>query len=191
MTTPTISNDLLSASMIPTERLEAEIASLAAHLTAAMCEWLLLVAEYDRRRAFESWECVSMVQWLSMVGISPVTARQHVAVARRLGELPAVREAFAKGEVSFSRSRHLSYRDARYGRHAPRPHRGWPRRRRWISIVSDTARALKALEPRHAERQAAERHLSWWFDEDGMCRVRGVLPPEVGAQFVAAGNGGT
>ena len=47
-----------------TERLEAEITTLAAHLTAAMCRWLLLVGEYDRRRAYEHWECLSMAQWL-------------------------------------------------------------------------------------------------------------------------------
>ena len=36
-----------------TERLEAEITTLAADLTAALCRWLGLVAEYDRRKAYE------------------------------------------------------------------------------------------------------------------------------------------
>ena len=91
---------------VTTERLEAEITTFAAHMTAAMCRWLLLVAEYDRRAAFEQWECVSMAQWLGVhVGISSVTARQQVAVARKLVVLPAIREAFGSGRVSYSRVR--------------------------------------------------------------------------------------
>ena len=91
-----------------TERLEAEITSFAADLTAALCGWLLLVGEYDRRGAYEQWECVSMAQWLGVhVAISAVTARQHVIVARRLGVLPAVTEAFGQGRVSYSRVRAL------------------------------------------------------------------------------------
>ena len=66
-----------------TERLEAEITTWAGHLAAATCHWLLHVGEYDRRKGYEEWECVSAAQWLGLhVGISPVTARQHVAVAR-------------------------------------------------------------------------------------------------------------
>ena len=98
-------SDILVGS-ISTERLEAEITTFAAHMTAAMCRWLLLVAEYDRRRGFEQWECVSMAQWLGVhVGISSVTARQHVAVARQLLVLPAIRDAFGSGSVSYSRVR--------------------------------------------------------------------------------------
>lgn len=34
---------------MPLERLEAEICQLAAHLDAALCRWLLLVADFHRR----------------------------------------------------------------------------------------------------------------------------------------------
>jgi hypothetical protein len=40
---------------LPLERLEAEITTLAGHLAAAECRWLLLVAEFDRRRGYEQW----------------------------------------------------------------------------------------------------------------------------------------
>ena len=91
---------------LSTERLEAEITTYAAHMAAAMCRWLMLVAEYDRRGAYEQWECVSMAQWLGVhVGISSVTARQQVAVARELAMLPAIREAFASGALTYSRVR--------------------------------------------------------------------------------------
>ena len=39
---------------MPLERLEAEITELAGHLAAAECRWLLLIAEFDRRRGTSS-----------------------------------------------------------------------------------------------------------------------------------------
>lgn len=36
---------------LETERLEAEITTLAAHIAAATCRWLLMVGELDRRQA--------------------------------------------------------------------------------------------------------------------------------------------
>jgi hypothetical protein len=48
-----------------TERLEAEITTLAAHLTAAECRFLLLVGEFDRREAYLAWGCRTAAFWLS------------------------------------------------------------------------------------------------------------------------------
>jgi hypothetical protein len=91
---------------LPTERLEAEIVGLAARMAGAMCRWLLLVAEFDRREAYEAWECTSTAQWLSWrCAISAPTAREHVRVARALVDLPLVRAAFASGELSYSKVR--------------------------------------------------------------------------------------
>ena len=44
---------------VPTERLEAQITELAGHLAAAECRWLGLVGEFDRRKGYEAWGCVS------------------------------------------------------------------------------------------------------------------------------------
>jgi hypothetical protein len=94
------------AAELSTEHLEAEIVGLAAHLASAMCRWLLLVAEFDRRGAAEAWECTTTAQWLSWrCAVAPATAREHVRVARALGELPLVREAFASGALSYSKVR--------------------------------------------------------------------------------------
>ena len=177
--------ELLDVGGLATERLEAEITTFAAHLSAAMCRWLLLVAEYDRRGAFEQWECVSMARWLGIhVGISRVTARQHVAVARRLVVLDAVRDAFGRGELSYSRVRavcriaqpHDQHEWVDLARNATAP--------QLERIVADTIRAVRAAQPGQAEVQAAARRLTWFFDDDGMCHVSGVLPPEVGALLV-------
>ena len=170
-----------SLAAVASERLEAEISTLAAHLTAAMCRWLLLVGEYDRRRAFEQWECITMAQWLNVhVGISIGTARQHVAVARKLAELPAIRDAFGRGEVSFSRVRAIC-RVA-----TPTTEHQWLDLARNATgsqierIVHDTIRVERVTAMGHDERVTSRRELSWWIDDDGMYHVTGVLPAEIG-----------
>ena len=60
-----IADDDAGLTALATERLEAEILSTAAHLAAGTCRFLLLVAEYDRRHAWENWECRSAAHWLN------------------------------------------------------------------------------------------------------------------------------
>jgi hypothetical protein len=73
------------------DRLEHQIMTQAGHLSAAMCRWLLLVAEYDRRAAYERWECRSMAHWLEWkCGLAAATAREHVRVARAIAALPVI-----------------------------------------------------------------------------------------------------
>ena len=91
------------------EELEREISELAAHLAAATCRWLLLVAEFDREGGWAEWGAKSCAQWLSWrCSIGRVTAREHVRVARRLAELPLVRQAFATGELSYCKVRAIT-----------------------------------------------------------------------------------
>jgi hypothetical protein len=86
------------------EELEREICELSAHLAAATCRWLTLLAEWDQRGGWAEWGCRSCAQWLSWrCGIAPGAARERLRVARRLTELPLVREAFATGELSYFR----------------------------------------------------------------------------------------
>jgi hypothetical protein len=67
----------------PLEALAEEITTLAAHVSAAMCRWLGLVAEFDRRLGWAEWGCKSCAHWLSWrCSITPATARDHVRVAR-------------------------------------------------------------------------------------------------------------
>jgi hypothetical protein len=91
------------------EELEHEICELAAHLAAATCRWLLLVAEFDQRGGWADWGAKSCVQWLCWrCSIGPVAAREHVRVARRLLELPLVRGAFAAGELTYCKVRAIT-----------------------------------------------------------------------------------
>ncbi len=178
----TLIDGSVDLSGVPTERLEQEITTFAAHLTAAMCRWLLLVAEFDRRCAYEAWECLNTAQWLNLqVGISVTTGRQHVAVARQIERLPAVRAAFGAGELSYSRVRAIC-RVAQ-----PDDETRWLDVARQATasqldrIVSDTIRATRAAEPNASAAHDEDRSLSWFVQDNGMYEVRCCLPPEVGA----------
>ncbi|MGZ6968860.1 MAG: DUF222 domain-containing protein, partial [Acidimicrobiia bacterium] len=93
----------------PMEWLEAEICTLAGHIAAATCRFLLLIGEFDDRGGWRTWECLSAAHWLSWkCGMSTRTAREHVRVAHALQELPVMTEAFAAGQLSYSKVRAMT-----------------------------------------------------------------------------------
>ncbi len=94
---------------LATERLEAEITTLAGQLAAGECRWLLLVAEFDRREAWRAWGCASIVHWLGwQCGLDARSARERVRVARALLEFGVIRETFAAGALSYSKVRAIT-----------------------------------------------------------------------------------
>jgi hypothetical protein len=87
----------------PLERLEAQICELAGHLTAATCRFLILLADFDARRGWASWDMNSCATWLSWkCQMSSGTAREHVRVARALRDLPVIRAEFGAARLSSS-----------------------------------------------------------------------------------------
>ena len=94
---------------IPMERLEARICELAGHLTAATCQFLLLIADFDAREGWADWEMPSCAAWLSWkCQIASGTACEHVRVARALEALPAITAEFAAGRLSYAKVRALT-----------------------------------------------------------------------------------
>ena len=94
---------------VPLERVEAQICELAGHLAAATCRFLVLLADFDARRGWASWEMGSCAQWLSWkCQLSSGTAREHVRVARALRDLPVIRARFAAGRLSYAKVRALT-----------------------------------------------------------------------------------
>jgi hypothetical protein len=93
----------------PLERLEARICELAGHLTAATCQFLLLVADFDERKGWSAWEMPSCAAWLSWkCQIAPGTAREQVRVARCLVDNLLIRREFAAGRLSYAKVRALT-----------------------------------------------------------------------------------
>lgn len=167
------------------EELGTRIAAMASDIEAAMCRWLMLVAEFDRR---EGWahegaaSCAAWVSWRCAVG--PTAAREHVRVARRLMELPAVRGAFSRGELSYSKVRAIT-------RVEDVAHEG-----ELVELARNaTAAQLERIVRSHrsaaqveadAERVMASRFLSLSWEDDGSLRVRGRLPADQGALLMKA-----
>ena len=122
-----------------------------------------------------------MAPWLGVhVGVSSVTARQQVAVARRLVVLRAIRDAFGSGSVSYSRVRAIC-RVA-----TPADEEDWLELARYATapqldrIVSDTIRCVNTLDPDVPARQVLARRFGWRVDDDAMFHVSGVFAAEIG-----------
>jgi Domain of unknown function (DUF222) len=166
---------------VPLERLEQQITELASQIHADTCRWLCLVAEYDAREGWAQWGCRSCAHWVSWrCGVAPGAAREHVRVARRLTELPLIREAFAAGRLSYSKVRALT----RVG--------GIAREQELLDLARHaTAGQLERLVRAYrgivaAETAQPERWLTWDYADDGSVLLRGRLPAEEGALVIAA-----
>jgi 5-methylcytosine-specific restriction endonuclease McrA len=166
--------------------LEQEICELAAHIAAASCRWLLLVAEFDQREGWAEWGCISCAHWLSWrCSLAPGAARERVRVARRLGELPQVREAFGAGELSYCKVRALTRVATpeteadlvEMARHATGA--------QLENLLRGYRRALAATLDA-ADRAHAQRYLRWSWQEDGSVRIEARLPADDGALVLRA-----
>jgi len=173
----------------PEERLERELCQGAADIAAAEARWLRVLAEFDRRIGWATSGCRSCAQWLSwQCGMAPITAREHVRVARRLVDFPDTWSTFANGELSFSKVRAMtrvltSANEAlllMYARHATAAQ--LERMLRAYKGVRDNMDDDGASDPDEARR--ARRYASWFWDDDGMLVLRARIPPDQAAVVV-------
>jgi len=169
------------------EELGDEIATLAAHIHAATQRLLVLIAEFDRLRGWESSGHRSCAHWLAFrTGIDLGAAREKVRAARALVALPLTSAAMAQGELSFSKVRALS-------RVATAENEGELLELARGTTTAQLERVVRAWKKRSRRDEAEwerERHRSRTFavfpDDDGMYVVRGRLAPEVGALLMRA-----
>src|SRR5438093_5127127 len=168
------------------DQLGDRIAELSAHLDAATAQLLDMIREFDERGGWNNGfrSCAAWLSW--RVGLNPGAAREHVRVARKLGMLPRLAQALARGELSFSKVRALTRvatpeteeRLLAVGRtgtaeYVERIVRGW----RCVDRIA---------EAREIVRRHKSRALHVYQDEDCMIVIRGRLAPEVGAVLVKA-----
>lgn len=156
----------------------------AAELAAqSECELLELIGEFDAGDAVRWWDGVtSLAHWLSWAcSMSPGTAREHVRVARALRRMPAIRQAFREGRLSYSKVREAT---------------------RVVDHVDDAELCELALTATAAQlaktvsgyrtaagtriRQERDRGLTWTEREEGTVDVRVRLPKEEAAILLAA-----
>jgi hypothetical protein len=180
----TVPCDTDDPAVMPTEHLEAQICELAGHITAATARYLDLVADFDLRQGWASWEMKSCAAWLAWkCQIAPNTAREHVRVARALKDLTVTHGEFAAARLSYAKVRALS-RIATPENEADLAE---------MALVM-TAGQLDQFVRAHAAVSSGEqdgrpvfrsRKLTWSQDQSGM-RISLQLPPSDAAVILQA-----
>jgi len=151
-----------------------------------MARMLDVLAEFDRRRVWDSWGCASPQQWLGWkCSLGYVAATERLRVARALTTLPVIRDRLAQGKLSFSKVRELTRiatpeTDACLAEIAE------------CATAAQVAKMAKALRKRTASdaaRQVESRGLRWETDDaDGSMIITLRLPTETGQAVIAAIN---
>ena len=169
------------------EELEEELVTLAAEIAMAEHRFLMVVAEFDRRGGWKRGGYRSASHWLhENTALKLRTAYQRVEVARALEKLPETSRAMAEGRISYSQARILA-------REATAECEGQLLEVAKYATVAelegfvDEWRALSAADEDALERARWRRRgIKVEADEEGMYRVNGALPAEVGAVVAKA-----
>ena len=178
-----IDDQKLNTDPISVAQLEARICELAGHLTAATCRFLELVADFDARQGWASWEMPSCAAWLSWkCQIAPGTAREHVRVARALPDLPLIRAEFAAARLSYAKVRALS-RIATADNEEDLAQMAIPMT---AGQLERFARAHRRVTDADGARARSRRQLRWGWVDDHEFSFRGQLPPEQAAVVLQA-----
>src|SRR5687767_9334799 len=92
----------------PVEALGETIAAMAARLTAATYELLVMLREFDAQAGWNNGflSCAHWLHWRT--GIDLGAAREKVRVARALANLPHLSGAMQRGEISYAKVRGLT-----------------------------------------------------------------------------------
>jgi uncharacterized protein DUF222/HNH endonuclease len=171
---------------LSTEGLEREICELGGHINAATARWLALVGEFDRREGWAEWGCRSCTHWLSYrCGVSPAAAREQVRVARRLGELPRLRAAFARGELCYSQVRAVT-RVARPDTEADLLEIALHATASQLETIVRAYRGVLEVELGDQSEEHRRRFVQCEHDEDGALLIQARLPAEEGALVLRA-----
>ncbi|MGH9028345.1 MAG: DUF222 domain-containing protein [Acidimicrobiales bacterium] len=168
------------------EELRDEMCSQAAHLAVAECQFVLLVAEFDRRELWGDGDCRSCAHWLNWrCGISLAAAREQIRVGRALEHLKKVRTEFAAGRLSYSKARAIT----RVASEELEDMFLYLARCATASQLEHIVREYRRADPKEGER-ALERHKSRYLrsytDEEGMVVIQARLSPEDGAMVLSA-----
>ncbi len=166
------------------------IALLAAQISAATYELLVMLREFDQGGGWSSGfrSCAHWLVW--RVGLDLGAAREKVRVARALGELPLLAESLRRGAISYSKVRALTriatpaneqelldFARAGTAAHVE-------------TLVRGMRRVDRLVQCELAQRQHAARYLRTYSDEDGMIVVKARLSPEAAAALLCAIDAG-
>ena len=166
--------------------LEDGLVAMAGQSAAALCRELVWLAALEADLGWaDTCMTASFCSW--RLGDTPQAAKEKVAVARALGSLPRITEAFMAGRVSFSAVRAM----VRVATPEIEEQLVGLARDCTGSMFTRIVRRYRSLLAEHAggepsASQHAARGLSYHFDEEGFFHVHGTFSPEAGAVIEAA-----
>ncbi|MEX2150513.1 MAG: DUF222 domain-containing protein [Steroidobacteraceae bacterium] len=172
---------------ISTPELIDRITELAGHLNAANARFLVLIAEFDRRRGWAEWGVKSCAHWLNWkCGIALGVAREKIRVAHALAKLPRMAAAMAEGRISYFKAREMT----RVATEANESYLLNIALCGTASHVEQTVRGYRrALDAEELSREAIQqRDQRLWYhiEPDGSLTIKARVPAEIGALFKRA-----
>ena len=94
------------ARAIEIDELDEAIGQLNRSINASSYQLLLLIREFDERAGWLKWSFTDGVTWLKWrCDLGTGTAREKLRIAHALKELPLISDAFASGNLSYSKVR--------------------------------------------------------------------------------------
>src|SRR6187399_2757274 len=167
--------------------LATEICTLAGHINAANHRFLVLVAEFDRRKGWSDGATQTCAHWLNWkCGIAMGAAREKVRVARALENLSRISAAMASGALSYSKAREIT----RIGNAGNEEYLLMIAEHGTAAHVERLVRAYRrcqeAEELSRERRQQQSRKVTFRYDGDGSLVLTCRLPAEAGARVMKA-----
>ena len=168
-------------------RLGDRIATMAASINAAMYQMLVLIAQFDRHRGWQSPGRASCADWLVWrTGVTIGTAREKVRIAWALEHLPKTSREMEAGLLSYTKVRALT-------RVATPENEDVLLEYAQAGSAAKLEQIMRGLRQfsRNGELTTEEirhrcRKLSMFIDRDGMYMLNARLEPEVGAALMRA-----
>lgn len=166
---------------------EEAIVEAVSQITAATAAVLEQIAVVDAEASWDA-ESKSTAHWLSWrCGFDLATARTWVSVARRLKDLPGIRAAFQKAELSFPQVAALVKVATPETEKALIEIARAATGAQLSAVVKAYGRVLAKVAAETAEEAYGRRQVSInHYEDDGLWRFSATLPPEEGALLKAA-----
>jgi hypothetical protein len=169
------------------KQLDEGLGRLSALAHASMAGIAQAAAEFDEIDGWCEPGARSFPHWLSIyMGFDPHTGKELLRVGKALKDLPLIAAAFAAGQLSFDKVRHVTWVA---GPETDELMLGIARGAtgsQLARICRSLQRMTEAEAPEHDQKELAKRGLWTSFDEDGMMRLVARLPAEDAAVVKAA-----
>jgi hypothetical protein len=169
------------------DQLAHDICTLAGRINAANHQFLVLIAEFDRRNGWAQDGMQSCAHWLNWkCGIAIGAAREKVRVARALENLPRVAAAMASGQLSYSKAREITRIGNEHNEDALLAIAEHGTAAHVERLVRAYRSCQEAEQLSREQRQQQNRRVSFRYDDDGSLILTCHLPAEAGARVMKA-----